>query len=80
MLVANRQRLRQRAAQRLLDGLAEMGLTPTASLADRALYGELAVSGLGLFDIAPSRAAAGRADWLPLLRAIEQATGETAPG
>jgi len=80
LLVANRQRLRQRAAQRLLDGLAEMGLAPIASLADRALYAELAAGGLGLFDIAPSRAAAGRADWLPLLRAIEHETGETTPG
>lgn len=80
LLVANRQRARQRSAQRLLDGLAEMGLAPIASLADRALYAELAASGLGLFDIAPSRAAAGRTDWLPLLRAIEQLTGETTPG
>ena len=75
LVVANRQRVRQRSAQRLLDALAEMGFEPTAQLADRALYGELAAEGLGLFDVAPSRAAAGRADWLPLLRAIEVASG-----
>lgn len=75
LVVANRQRPRQRAAQRLLDALAEMGLEPVARLNDRALYTELAETGLGLFDVAPSRAAAGRDDWLPLLRAIEVAAG-----
>jgi chromosome partitioning protein len=75
LVVANRQRVRQRSAQRLLDALAEMGFGPTAQLADRALYTELAAEGLGLFDVAPSRAAAARADWLPLLRAIEVASG-----
>jgi chromosome partitioning protein len=74
LVVANRQRPRQRSTQRLLEALGEMGQEPSAQLADRAVYGELAVDGLGLFDIAPSRAAAGRADWLPLIRAIEAAT------
>jgi chromosome partitioning protein len=72
LLVANRQRHRQRAAQRLLDHLAEAGLDPVASLSDRALYADLASDGLGLFDVTPSRAAAARADWLPLLQAIEE--------
>ena len=75
LVVANRQRARQRAALRLLDALAEMGLEPTAQLADRAVYTELAAEGLGLFDVTPSRVAAARADWLPLLRAIEVASG-----
>ena len=73
LVVANRQRPRQRAAQRLLDELAEAGLEPTAHLAERTLYTDLAARGLGLFDLAPSRAAAARADWLPLVNAIEMA-------
>lgn len=75
LVVANRQRARQRSAQRLLDELAAAGLTPAAALADRALYAELAADGLGIFDVAPSRAAGCRADWLSLLRAIEVAAG-----
>jgi chromosome partitioning protein len=73
LVVANRQRPRQRATQRLLEALGGMGQKPSAQLADRAVYAELAVDGLSLFDIAPSRAAAARADWLPLIRAIETA-------
>lgn len=73
LVVANRQRARQRATQRLLEALGGMGQEPSAQLADRAVYAELAVDGLGLFDIAPSRTAAARADWLPLIRAIESA-------
>lgn len=73
LVVANRLRSRQKSAQRLLEHLASAGLEPTAQLADRALYGELAMSGLGLFDIEQRRAAAGREDWLPLLAAIERA-------
>jgi chromosome partitioning protein len=75
LVVANRQRARQRSTQRLLDALAALDQHPTAQLADRAVYAELAADGLGLFDMAPSRVAAGRADWLPLLRAIEEAAG-----
>lgn len=74
-VVANRQRARQRSTQRLRDALVDLGVAPTAELGDRAVYTELAEGGLGLFDVAPSRAAAGRADWLPLLRAIEVASG-----
>jgi chromosome partitioning protein len=74
LVVANRQRPRQRSAQRLLDALAENGHEPVARLADRAVYAELAADGLSVFDVAPGRVAAARADWLPLLRAIEEAT------
>ncbi len=73
LVVANRLRSRQKSAQRLLDHLATAGFEPTAQVADRALYGELAMSGLGLFDIEQRRAAAGREEWLPLLAAIERA-------
>ncbi len=73
LVVANRQRSRQRSAQRLLAALTAMEQPPSAQLVDRAVYAELASDGLGLFDVAPSRVAAGRADWLPLLRTIEEA-------
>jgi chromosome partitioning protein len=73
LVVANRLRSRQKSAQRLLDHLATAGFEPTAQVADRTLYGELAVSGLGLFDLDQRRAAAGREEWLPLLVAIERA-------
>lgn len=77
LVVANRLRPRQKAAQHLLEHLAEAGLEPTARLAERTLYGELAMGGLGLFDLDQRRdqrrAAAGREDWLPLLAAIERA-------
>lgn len=73
LIVANRQRARQKAARQLLDELASAGLEPSAHLAERALYADLAAQGLGLFDVAPSRVAAARADWVPLLGAIEAA-------
>lgn len=75
LVVANRQRTRQKAAQRLKDELASAELTPVASLADRALYADLAAEGLGIFDVTPARAGACRIDWLPLLAAIEVAGG-----
>lgn len=77
LLVANRLRSRQKAARHLLDHLARAGAEPTAQLAERALYGELATAGLGLFDLDRrrgwGRTAAAREDWLPLLAAIERA-------
>lgn len=73
LVVANRLRARSRAVQRLEAFLAERQHPPVARLADRALYGELALRGLSVFD-APSREAAGPlAEWQPLLRAIEEA-------
>ncbi len=76
-LVANRLRARSRAAQRLDGFLAEIGQPVAARLSDLALYGELAAQGLGLFDFDGSRYRPARAEWQPLLRAIE---ATAAPG
>ena len=70
-LVANRLRARSRAAQRLDGFLAEIGQPVAARLSDLALYGELAAQGLGLFDFDGPRYRPARAEWQPLLRAIE---------
>jgi len=73
LVVANRLRARSRAVQRLEAFLAELGHPPVARLADRALYGELAIKGLSVFDAPAREAAATRTEWQPLLRAIEEA-------
>lgn len=75
LMVANRLRARNRATQRLDAFLADLGVAPSARLADRALYAELAVQGLTVFDPPPGRRMAQnqqiREEWRPLLRAIE---------
>jgi chromosome partitioning protein len=73
LVVANRLRPRSRAAARLEAFLEGLGHTPVARLADRALYGELAVRGRSVFDATPGAAAATIAEWQPLLRRIEDA-------
>jgi chromosome partitioning protein len=73
LVVANRLRARSRARQRLETFLAELGHPPVARLAERALYGELALEGLSVFDAPRGEAAAALAEWRPLLRAIEEA-------
>lgn len=72
LVVANRLRPRSRAAARLEAFLDRLGHEPVARLADRALYGELAVRGLSLFDAGPRTAAATIGEWRPLLRRIEE--------
>lgn len=72
LVVANRMRPRSRAGARLEAFLARIGHAPVARLADRALYGELAVRGLSLFDAAPATAAAPLGEWQPLLRRLEE--------
>ncbi len=60
-LVANRLRPRSKAAQRLEAFLERLGQPIAARLSDRAVYGELAVQGLSIFDIdGPSGAAGAR--------------------
>jgi chromosome partitioning protein len=72
-LVVNRLRPRSRAAQRLEAFLGELGHPVAARLSERALYAELAVQGLGLFDLPPGAAVQqARAEWLPLLRMVEE--------
>jgi len=73
LVVANRLRTRSRAVQRLETFLTDLGHPPVARLADRALYGELALEGLSVFDAPKREAAAALAEWRPLLRAIEEA-------
>lgn len=73
LVVANRLRPRSRAGQRLEAFLTELGHPPVARLADRALYGELALKGLSVLDAPARDAAAALAEWQPLLRAIEEA-------
>lgn len=71
LVVANRLRSRSRAGQRLESFLAEADAVPAARLADRALYGEVAISGLSVFDIDGRAAREVHAEWTPLLRAVE---------
>lgn len=72
-LVANRLRARSRATQRLEEFLQELGRPVAARLADRTLYADLGTQGLGLFDLDGRRFGPARAEWQPLLAAIEAA-------
>jgi chromosome partitioning protein len=71
-IVANRLKPRSRAAQRLDTFLAGLDHPVVARLGDRAVYGELATQGLGIFDSSSPQAQQARAEWLPLLRTIEE--------
>ncbi len=70
-LVANRLRPRARATARLDAFFAGLGQAPLARLSERAIYGELAERGLGLFDRPLARTAAARAEWAPILHALQ---------
>jgi chromosome partitioning protein len=72
-LVANRLRPRSKAAQRLEGFLARLGQPIAARLSDRAVYGELAVQGLGVFDVDGHLVRPVRDEWRPLLQAVEDA-------
>lgn len=74
-LIANRVRPRTRASRRLEEFLAGLAQPVAARLADRSVYGELALLGRGIFDPGAAAARAARAEWAPLLRAIESAGG-----
>lgn len=73
-LVANRLRPRSKAAQRLETFLAGLGQPIAARLGDRAIYGELAVQGLSIFDVDGQPARDVREEWRPLLQTIEEAS------
>lgn len=73
LVVANRLRPRSRAVGRLETFLARLGHPPAARLAERSLYGELALEGRSLFDASSRLAQAAVEEWGPLLRAIEEA-------
>lgn len=70
-LVANRLRPRSKATQRLEAFLAGQGQPLAARLSDRAIYGELALQGLGIFDVEGQLARPVREEWRPLLDAID---------
>lgn len=69
--VANRVQAGTRAAAELESFLAGLGHSVAARLANRAIYADAARCGLGVFDLPPSRRAAVVADWIPLLRFVE---------
>ena len=70
-IVANRVRPRAKATQRLEQFLNQQDQPIVARLADRALYGELAAQGLGLFDASGAALRAARDEWDPLLRSVD---------
>lgn len=72
-LVANRLRARSKAALRLEGFLAGLGHPIAARLSDRALYGELALQGLSVFDVEAQAARQIADEWRPLLRMIDEA-------
>jgi chromosome partitioning protein len=70
-LVANRLRPRSKATQRLETFLARIGQPIVARLSDRAVYGELALHGLSIFDVDGHLVRPVRDEWRPLLQAID---------
>jgi chromosome partitioning protein len=70
-LVVNRQRSRTRSMHALDTFLATVDHPVLARLSDRALYADLAGRGLGLFDPGTGQWPAVRAEWQPLLNALE---------
>jgi chromosome partitioning protein len=71
-LVANRLRPRSKATQRLETFLERLGQPIAARLSDRAVYGELAVQGLSVFDVDGHLARPVREEWRPLLNTIDE--------
>ena len=70
-LIANRLRPRSKATEALEAALAALGRPPLARIAERSVYGELAERGLTVFD-RPARALDPvRAQWAPILAALE---------
>jgi chromosome partitioning protein len=70
-LVANRLRPRSKATQRLETFLARLGQPIVARLSDRAVYGELALHGLSIFDADGHLVRPVRDEWRPLLQAVD---------
>ena len=65
--VANRVRLRSRAADRLDGFLADMNFPVMARLRDTLIYANLAAEGQSIFDVGGARLDDHRRDWRPLL-------------
>ena len=72
-VLRNRVRRHTRAAARLDFFMIGTGRQDLGILPDRALYPDLAMQGLGVFDLETKQAQAMQQDWQPLLRFIETA-------
>ena len=70
-LVANRVRPQQHATGRLRDFFAAIGHEPLAWIGERAAYGDLAEQGLAVFDKRQRAYAPLRAQWAPVLAALD---------
>jgi chromosome partitioning protein len=71
-VVGNRVRSLSRAAARLDAFLGDIGHKTVTLLPDRAIYEEVAVRGLTLFDLSSQFAISLQADWSPLIQYIEK--------
>ncbi|MEO0823509.1 MAG: ParA family protein [Pseudomonadota bacterium] len=69
-LVANRVKPGTKAAEGLERAAAELGHPPLARISERAVYGDLAASGLGLFDVTRAALAPLRAQWEPIFEIL----------
>lgn len=70
-VVANRLKPRSRAASRLDAFCAGLDQPLAGRVADRAAYADLALDGLGVFDLDGARTRSWRADWLPIIAFCE---------
>jgi chromosome partitioning protein len=70
-LIANRVRAQQRATVRLAAFFDAIGQQPLAWIAERAAYAELAEQGLAVHDRPQHRFATMRAQWEPVLAALD---------
>jgi len=70
-VVANRLKPRSRASQRLEAFCAGLDQPVAGRVADRAAYADLALDGLGVFDLDGARAKSWREDWLAVVAFCE---------
>lgn len=69
-VVANRCRPRSRALLELENHLHAIGRAPIARITERTVYGELAMSGLSIFDRKIKALTPARQQWVPILQKI----------
>lgn len=70
-LIANRTRVRTRAAEALKTFLAEIGHPATGELHDQIVYGDAAEAGVSIFDRKDKAARTAQADWTPIITFVE---------
>lgn len=70
-VVANRVKARSRAAQRLDAFCAELDQPLAGRVADRAAYADLALDGLGVFDLDGAKSKSWREEWLSVVAFCE---------